>query len=274
MKASTLILLFIVGALTTGAAQNRAEPVAWTDSARDVIINGELDRAAQVLTSEETQRIAIISPKLESAVMLDLSRRTINTSSKDSFRFYPDRVIALTEAGLVFNPAGSYTLIGESDYNLILDGNWIQIKTHQGLVGETDQQRLFETVPVWRFAMESYQADPKAVADLKSCQPETLITVALATWCPDSKRHVPRLLKAVQSAGNDHLRIKLIGIGRKFREPAEMIKQSHIAHVPTIIVERNGVELGRIVENPTAKTIEEDLAALVIRTTKLATPMR
>jgi thioredoxin 1 len=263
MRAVAFTLIFTVVGVAISAAQNKPEPVAWTDSTRDVYINGEIDRSAQVLTSEPPERIALISPRLERAVVLDLSRRTVYTCSQDSFRFYPDRVLALSDSDLAVNHAGSYTLDRESDYSFGLDGRSVQITTHQALVGETERQALFEIVPVWRVGLESYQPDANAVAALRSSQPETAITVALATWCPDSKRHVPRLLKALDAAGNKHLHIKLIGIGRKFREPADTVKRLRIASVPTVIVERDGVEIGRIVENPKAKTMEEDLAAIL-----------
>lgn len=268
MRAVTFTLIFTVVVIAISAAQSKPEPVVWTDSTRDVYINGQIDRSAQVLTSEPTERIALLSSRLERAVVLDLSRRTVYTCSQDSFRFYPDRIVALSDSGFAVSHAGNYTLHGEADYSFVLEGRPVHITTHQALIGETERQALFETVPVWRAGMESYQPDPGAAAGLKACEAETVITVALATWCPDSKRHVPRLLKALELAGNAHLHIKLIGIGRKLHEPSEIIKHFKIVHVPTVIVERDGVEIGRIVENPKAKTIEEDLAAILNRATK------
>jgi hypothetical protein len=266
MRAVMFALMFTVTGIAISAAQSKPEPVVWTDSTRDVYINGEIDRSAQVLTSEATQRIALISARLDRAVVLDTSRRTFHTSSPDSFRFYPDRVVALSDADFAVSPAGSYTLHGESDYSFVFNARPVHITAHQALIGETGRETLFETVPVWRFAMESYQPDSDAVTALKACQSETLITVALATWCSDSKRHVPRLLKALELAGNNHLHIKLIGIGRKLHEPGDTIKHFKIVHVPTVIVERDAVEIGRIVENPKGKTIEEDLASILNNT--------
>ena len=244
-------------------AHDRSDTVVWTDSTKDVYVNGELDRAAQVLTSEETRRIALISPKLERAAMLDLSGRTVTTAVKEVFRFSSDRASALSDADFSVESAGDYRMFDDSNYYFTINGTRVLITAHQGLTGETDNHRLFETVPVWRSVMERYQPNLDAVASIKAIQPETTIIVALATWCSDSKQHVPRLLKALDAAGNPHLHIKLIGIARQLREPAETIKQRKIVHVPTVIVERDGVEIGRIVENPTAKTIEEDLAAIL-----------
>ena len=92
MRAGMFALMFTVTPIAISAAQSKHEPVVWTDSTRDVYINGEIDRSAQVLTSEATQRIALISARLDRAVVLDTSRRTCLRSSPDSFRFYPDHV--------------------------------------------------------------------------------------------------------------------------------------------------------------------------------------
>jgi hypothetical protein len=75
------------------------------------------------------------------------------------------------------------------------------------------------------------------------------------------------LIKALDAAANARLRVRLIGIANKVQdklsEPAEVIRQYGIVHVPTVIVERDGREIGRIVENPVAKNMEEDLSAIL-----------
>jgi hypothetical protein len=266
-NAKRLALAAVALIIIYGAAfgqQKRPDTVLWFDSTKDVHINGELDRAAQVLTSsEETRRIALISPKLERAAVLDLSGRTVATTAKDAFRFAADHASAQSDADFSAVSAGDYRMFDDSDYYFVIDGARVLITAHQGLTGQTDNQKLFETVPVWRSLMESYQPDLNVVAAIKAIQPDTTITVALATWCSDSKQHVPRLLKALDAAGNRRLLIMLIGIARKLSEPVEAIKRFNIVRVPTVIVERDGVEIGRIVENPKAKTMEEDLAAIL-----------
>lgn len=264
LRVLSFALIFCLAGIVFSDAQGGTQPVAWTDSTRDVFIDGEIDRSAQVLTSEATQRIALISARLERAVVLDTSRHTLYTCPLDSFRFYPDHVIALSDADFGVSPAGSYKLHGESDYRFELNGKSVHIAAHQPLIGETDKERLFEIVPVWRFAMDSSQPDFGVIAQLKHCQGETTITVALGTWCPDSKKHVPRLLKALELAANNRFHIKLIGIGRKLHEPRGIIKQLKLIHVPTVIVDRAGLEIGRIVERPTTASMEEDLAAILI----------
>jgi hypothetical protein len=71
------------------------------------------------------------------------------------------------------------------------------------------------------------------------------------------------LIKALRAAGNAKIQIKLIGIDNQFHEPVSTVQPLRITNVPTVIVERGGREIGRIVETPAASTMEEDLAAIL-----------
>jgi hypothetical protein len=111
--------------------------------------------------------------------------------------------------------------------------------------------------------MESYQPSQSAVAAIKSVEKETKVTVALGTWCPDSKNYVPKLMKAILAAANDKIKVQFLGIDNQFRDPMETIQKLKVVNVPTVIVERGGREIGRIIETPALASVEEDLAAIL-----------
>ena len=54
-----------------------------------------------------------------------------------------------------------------------------------------------------------------------------------------------------------------MGIGPEFTTPMDVIVGENITNVPTVIVRREGRELGRFVETPASTTIEEDVASIV-----------
>ncbi len=178
-------------------------------------------------------------------------------------RYGADRSTATSDATAATEPAGKYTLVDASTYLLSYGGKSILIRSHPGVTGEVSLDKLFETVPVWRSLMESYEPKPEAVAALKASDKPAAVTVVLGSWCPDSKNYVPKMLKALSAAGNDRLQVKVIGIDNQFHEPMDTIQQRRIVNVPTVIVEREGREVGRIVETPAAETMEEDLAAIL-----------
>jgi hypothetical protein len=134
---------------------------------------------------------------------------------------------------------------------------------HKGLAGDVTETQIWQDVPIWQTLMGKHHPDAKTVAALKKNKRETTVIIAAGTWCGDSKQYVPQLLRALHDADNRRIQIKLVGIGNKFDEPAEFIKQHDIKKVPTVIVERQGREIGRIIETPVGRTMEEDLAAIL-----------
>jgi hypothetical protein len=258
--SSALIIIIFTSVF---AQTDKLSVCSWTDSTRDIYINGEIDRNGQLMFCDNPRRYALISSKLDRAVILDLTAKTVHTAPKDALRFAPDRSSATSEVTAVTEPAGKYTAVDGSTYLLSYGGKSILIRSHPGVTGEVSVDKLFEAVPVWRSLMESYQPKSETVAALKASDSPASVTVVLGSWCPDSKNYVPKMLKALRAAGNDKLQIKVIGIDNQFHEPMDTIQKRRIVNVPTVIVEREGREIGRIVETPAAESMEEDLAAIL-----------
>lgn len=261
MRATILLVLFVTA--VAAAQRHRIRPIQWTDSTRDVYVNNELDRDAQVLISDSPSRLALISTKLESAVVLDVAGGTMSSGPKTAFQFGADRTSAMSDSGVAMKAEGKFTRVDGPIYFFVVEGKPVLIRAHPGATGEIGLEKLWETVPVWRSVMTNYAPNAQAVTDIKSNDKDTTVTLAFGTWCPDSKNYIPRLIKALRAADNPKIQLKLIGIDNQFREPVSAVQPLRITNVPTVIVERGGRELGRIVETPASSTIEEDLAAIL-----------
>lgn len=85
--------------------------------------------------------------------------------------------------------------------------------------------------------------------------------VYLGTWCEDSQTHVPMLFELMQKL---NWPCTWIGVNRDKECPFEKkdCKTWDIQYVPTLVIKRQGVELGRIVEQP-GTTWENDLLKLL-----------
>ncbi len=264
MRIKLQLTVFLITALGTAWAQTgRAPAITWSDSTRDVYVDNELDRSGQVLTAEGPSRLVLISSKLESGIVLNVSDRTVSTISKDKFKFGADRTSATSESNAPMKVVGKFTRVDGPIYFFVVDGKPVLIRAHPGVTGEMTMDKLWETVPVWRSVMSNNEPNSGAVTQIETSGEETTLTLAFGTWCPDSKNYIPRLLKALRAAANDKIHVKLIGIDNQFREPVTTVQPRRITNVPTVIVERGGREIGRIVETPAAKTIEEDLATIL-----------
>jgi len=91
------------------------------------------------------------------------------------------------------------------------------------------------------------------------------VQIFLGTWCGDSKREVPRLMKVLHQAGVPDSRIELICVGNTDslykQSPTHEERGRDIFRVPTAIFVQNGKEQARIVEFP-AETLERDVLTI------------
>ena len=114
---------------------------------------------------------------------------------------------------------------------------------------------------------DAYKPDVETASQLKKINFKNYtIQVFLGTWCGDSKREVPRLMKLANDIGLAANKIKLISVG----DGDSLYKQSPqheeqglgIFRVPTIIFYRNGTEINRINEFA-INSIEKDLLSII-----------
>jgi thiol-disulfide isomerase/thioredoxin len=104
----------------------------------------------------------------------------------------------------------------------------------------------------------AYQPDQDIMAELMTIDRDDLsITVVLGTWCPDSRREVPRFMKMIDLWGFPHGKIRFIGVDINKIAPLEDYSQLSIERVPTFIFYKNNIEKGRIIEVPVT-SLERD----------------
>ncbi len=119
-------------------------------------------------------------------------------------------------------------------------------------------QKWFET------NYSNYEVEKKTMDSISLSTWEGIeITVVLATWCPDTRRELPRLLKILDYAEVPDEHIRLISVNREKKVPSMDLDYLNIQRVPTMIFFRDGEEIGRIVESP-EKTLEQDMLKIMI----------
>lgn len=111
---------------------------------------------------------------------------------------------------------------------------------------------------------DEYAIDQKTVDELKKEKLNSYgITLVMGTWCEDSHREVPRLMKILESMNFPEQKLEIIAVNRKKEAPNGEEGVYNIQRVPTIIVKKYGKEIGRIIEYPNTGYLERDLLEIL-----------
>ena len=113
---------------------------------------------------------------------------------------------------------------------------------------------------------DSYIVDSFTCNFIRPLLANKSITIFMGTWCGDSRREVPRVLKMLDCCDfpmND-LRLVMVGNSDSLykKSPQHEEAGKNIVRVPTIIVEQKNAEIGRIIESPIT-SLEKDLLAIL-----------
>jgi hypothetical protein len=111
-----------------------------------------------------------------------------------------------------------------------------------------------------------YKVDSSLTKEIGKLMKNKNMTIFLGTWCGDSKREVPRMLKILDAAGIKEKQYDIIFVSNE----AELYKQSpqheekgrNIKRVPTFIISEGKNEQVRIIESP-KESLEKDLMKIL-----------
>jgi thiol-disulfide isomerase/thioredoxin len=115
----------------------------------------------------------------------------------------------------------------------------------------------------WKTAYDTTQIMPEIVDMIHQVRGGIDIIVFLGTWCPDSKREIPRFLKIADLAGIEADNLKLYGLDRSKKSPDDLTEKYAINRIPTFIFLKDRQEVGRITEFPQT-TLEGDMLTIFV----------
>jgi thiol-disulfide isomerase/thioredoxin len=127
------------------------------------------------------------------------------------------------------------------------------------MVGPLQPGEVQQRLPSWKSEAEP---DAEAVRGLRDVAPGAEVVVILGTWCPDSRREVPRLWRAIDAAGEVSFAVSYLGVDESKSAPGFDEAAVDLRYTPTVLVKRDGREVGRIVEK-TREPIERELWQLL-----------
>jgi thiol-disulfide isomerase/thioredoxin len=108
----------------------------------------------------------------------------------------------------------------------------------------------------------NYKVDTSMIVPLKNKMEQKQFLIFMGTWCGDSKREVPRMLKILDYCGVRPEQVKIIMVSNADslykQSPNHEEKGLNIMRVPTMIVYENATEINRLIEYP-VESLEKDL---------------
>ena len=110
---------------------------------------------------------------------------------------------------------------------------------------------------------DDYQPKTDAINKLLEIDKDGLtIKIVMGTWCPDSRREVPRFMKVLDAWQFPDAKVTFIGVDDAKQSPVGEYVNLDIKRVPTFIIYKNNIEAGRIIENPTT-SLEQDMVNIL-----------
>jgi tetratricopeptide (TPR) repeat protein len=141
-----------------------------------------------------------------------------------------------------------------------------------GIVSEDELKK--EPYSAWFLKnYEEYQPNQSIIAQLKNYSPEGRLSnfkikIFFGTWCGDTKRELPRMMKVLNQIGFPKNKITFIAVDNEEhlykQSPTHEQKGMNIYRVPTFIIYEKDKEIARINELPVQST-ERDLLQILKR---------
>ena len=132
------------------------------------------------------------------------------------------------------------------------------------IVGKFTKEDLLKApfVSWFESGYNSYVPKAEALATIKKNISDYEIVGFVGTWCPDSRREIPKIYKILDEAGYDLSKLTMVGVTRGKSTPENLEEGYNVHRVPTFIFLKDGKEVNRFVEYE-VETIEEDIARIV-----------
>lgn len=109
----------------------------------------------------------------------------------------------------------------------------------------------------------SYKIKKGILKKLKTKKLDNIsISLILGSWCHDTHREVPRFIKILDAIDFPFENLHMNALDTRKSSPDYDTKSNSISKVPTAIIYKGGIELGRIIESP-KKTLEKDLLRIL-----------
>jgi len=120
-------------------------------------------------------------------------------------------------------------------------------KTYKGIISQ--EVLLADSTFKWYAEnLKGYSPNKAGLEGLQKNKDSVQLLVFMGTWCEDSHVIIPKFYSLLEAASFSKEKVTLIGVDRSKVTLSHLAEALNIKSVPTIIIMKNGKELGRVVE--------------------------
>jgi thiol-disulfide isomerase/thioredoxin len=112
-------------------------------------------------------------------------------------------------------------------------------------------------------ALKYYRPNAALVAAFKEKAGQFTLLLFTGTWCHDSQQITPKYFKCLEAAGIADSVCTIVATDRNKKTIAHLHDVFNVINVPTIIVLKNGKEVGRIEEYGKTGLPDQELASII-----------
>jgi thiol-disulfide isomerase/thioredoxin len=112
---------------------------------------------------------------------------------------------------------------------------------------------------------QGYTASSNVQNAMAAAKDKVQFIIFGGTWCGDTQFILPKFFKLQSQAGIADNAISFYGVDRQKKTLGNLTSAFGITNVPTIIVMKNGAEIGRVVEYGKTGKWDEELAEILKR---------
>lgn len=139
----------------------------------------------------------------------------------------------------------SSVALGQNQYQTLVERP--NEKTYKGIISQ--EVLLADSSFKWYAEnLKGYTPNKAGLEGLQKNKDSVQLLVFMGTWCEDSHVIIPKFYSLLEAASFSKDRVTLIGVDRNKVTLSHLAEAMNIKSVPTIIILKNGKELGRVVE--------------------------
>lgn len=156
----------------------------------------------------------------------------------------------------------SVTIFAQTQFESNIDPENSKSRILKGIINKNLIKN--DTAYTWYAENQKSYSNPDA-AIIKTLNRDSTVKYVVfgGTWCDDSRFILPKFFMLQEKAGIAEDRISLFGVDRKKETIGNLASALNITNVPTIIVMKNGKEVGRVIEYGKTGKWDKELADII-----------